>query len=260
MQLTTRQGFLRSFAWLAFFAVILLAWVLMFRMNSRMGLDVFGTSPIDFLELCLTPTDGGPFWVIYSMWGLMMAAMMGPTFIPTARSYEDLIGAGAGTRAGFVGLIVGYLLVWIGFAAIFALTQLSLQSQSLLGGLGESTSGWLTFTLLVIAGLYQFSRTKDACLTKCRSPMTFFIGHWRGGALGGARMGAYLGLYCLGCCWTMMALGFIGGVMNLVWMGIATLIMTTEKLPDIGHRITRPLGGAFLLAALLVGANNFALF
>ena len=261
MKRTALENLPRSIAWLSFFGLILLAWGAMFAMSAGKGLDAFGNGRfVDFLVLCLTPA--GPanlasFGVVYAMWALMMAAMMGPTFVPTARSFEDLIGAGAAKRTGFVGLIGGYLLVWIGFAAIFAATQIAMQSKGWLDILGASASGWLTFGLLLVAGVYQFTATKDACLTKCRSPMTFFIGHWRGGMLGGIRMGADLGVYCLGCCWAMMSLGFVGGVMNLVWMGVATLIMTLEKLPDIGRRITRPLGVAFIMAALLVGVNNF---
>ncbi len=264
MKLTSRQQISRNTAWLAFFGMILFGWVGMFAMSNQIGLNLFGQGRfVDFLALCLTPAGPAnivPYFTVYGMWALMMAAMMGPTFVPTARTYEDLINSGAGSRGGLIGLIVGYLLVWLGFAAIFASAQLTMQSQGWLDVLGASASGWLTFSLLLIAGVYQFTATKDACLTKCRSPMTFFLGYWRGGALGGARMGASLGVYCLGCCWAMMALGFIGGVMNLVWMGIATLIMTIEKLPDVGRWMTRPLGGAFLLASLLVGANNVAIF
>ncbi|MEE9453909.1 MAG: DUF2182 domain-containing protein [Paracoccaceae bacterium] len=260
MKMPALQNLMRRVAWLGFFGLILSAWWLMFRMNGAMGLDVLGSSPVNFLDLCLSPAKGAQFWIIYGMWGLMMAAMMGPTFVPTARSYEDMISARAATRTGFIGLITGYLLIWLGFAAFFALAQMFLQSQALLDGLGASSSGGLSVILLVIAGLYQFSAAKDACLNKCQSPMVFFLGNWKNGALGGVLMGAKLGVYCLGCCWAMMSLGFIGGVMNLVWMGIATLIMTLEKLPDVGRRITRPLGGVFLLAALLVGANNFGAF
>ena len=264
MKQTALQNLPRTIAWLSFFSLILLAWGVLFAMSAGMGMDAAGKGRIaDLLVQYMMPA--GPanlasFGVVYAMWALMIAAMMGPTFIPTAQSFEDLIGAGAATRTGFVGLVAGYLLVWSGFAAIFAAAQMAMQSQGWLDMLGASASGWLTFGLLAVAGVYQFTATKEGCLTKCRSPMTFFIGHWRGGMLGGIRMGADLGVYCLGCCWAMMSLGFVGGVMNLVWMGVATLIMTLEKLPDIGRKITRPLGAAFLLAALLVGADNLGVF
>ena len=82
--------------------------------------------------------------------------------------------------------------------------------------------------------------------------MAWFLGRWRPGAAGGARMGAGLGAYCVGCCWGIMALGFAGGVMNMLWMGLATLFMVLEKLPQIGHRLTRPAGGLLIAGGLAV--------
>lgn len=156
MKLSNHQSITRTIAWLTFFCAILLAWVTMYAMSSGLGVDAFGKGRfVDFLALCVTPA--GPsniasFSVIYAMWALMMAAMMGPTFVPTARSFEDLIGAGAAKRTGFYGLIVGYFLVWIGFAAIFASVQIAMQSKGWFDILGASASGWLTFGLLLVAG------------------------------------------------------------------------------------------------------------
>jgi predicted metal-binding membrane protein len=121
----------------------------------------------------------------------------------------------------------------------------------LLDPLGQSASALFSAGILATAGLYQFSAVKAACLAKCRRPLTFFMQHWDEGPW---RNGLRLGLVCLGCCWALMALGFVGGVMNLVFMGLATLIMALEKLPDIGRYITRPLG-----FGLLAGAGALAL-
>jgi len=101
--------------------------------------------------------------------------------------------------------------------------------------------------LLMLAGAYQFSALKAACLAKCRAPLTFFMQHWEEGAW---RNGLRLGLVCLGCCWALMALAFVGGVMNLAFMGLATAIMVIEKLPDLGRWLTRPLGGVLLAGGL----------
>ena len=109
--------------------------------------------------------------------------------------------------------------------------------------------------ILLAAGLYQFSSAKDRCLEYCRSPMIHFFANWKSGGWGGAQMGARIGIWCIACCWAIMMIGFVGGAMNLVWMGIATLIMTLEKLPDIGRRLTRPLGVLFLVAAGLAAAG-----
>lgn len=244
------QKLLRYFIWLAFFGVILWAWTLMFQMNMSIGLDAYGRNDfISFLELCLTPENGAKFYVVYSMWALMMAAMMGPAFVPTLSVYEDLVNNGTANRLGQTALIVGYFSVWLGFAAIFAALQVYLQKQALIDLSGKSLSNWLSIILLLVAGMYQFSSFKDACVEKCRSPLSFFLSSWKQGVWGNIRMGGELGLYCLGCCWAMMILGFVGGIMNLVWMGVATLIMTLEKLPDFGRYLTRPLGLMFITGA-----------
>jgi predicted metal-binding membrane protein len=83
--------------------------------------------------------------------------------------------------------------------------------------------------------------------------MSYFLGHWRPGAAGGLRMGLGLGAFCAGCCWGFMALGFVGGVMSLLWMGLATLFMVLEKVPEIGHRVTRPIGAGLIFAGLGLG-------
>ena len=102
---------------------------------------------------------------------------------------------------------------------------------------------------MAIAGGYQFSQVKEACLSKCRAPLTFFMQYFDEGAW---RNGLRLGLVCLGCCWAMMCLAFVGGVMNLVFMGLATVLMVVEKLPQIGTYITKPLGYALLCGAALI--------
>jgi predicted metal-binding membrane protein len=110
-------------------------------------------------------------------------------------------------------------------------------------------SNWLSAGLLLIAGAYQFTHLKAACLAKCRMPLTFFMERWAPGASRAFRMGFELGVLCFGCCWAVMALAFVGGTMNLVWMGLATLFMVMEKLPDIGRVLTRPVGCLLVLAA-----------
>jgi len=140
------------------------------------------------------------------------------------------------------------------FSAVAAGAQLVLARQALIGADGASLSFGLTSVLLLGAGSYQFTPLKDACLSKCRAPLTFFMQHWTPGVAGAVRMGAHLGVICLGCCWALMTLGFVGGVMNLVWMGIATVLMVVEKLPDIGRWVTKPLGFILLAAGLWTGA------
>jgi predicted metal-binding membrane protein len=126
---------------------------------------------------------------------------------------------------------------------------MALFQAGLLTAFGDSRSGVMSAALLAVAGAYQFSPAKEACLSKCRRPLSFFMQYWDEGAL---RNGVRLGLVCLGCCWALMMLAFVGGVMNLAFMGLATVIMVLEKLPQIGAWLTRPLGVALLAASVCV--------
>ncbi len=231
--------------WLALYALILGAWAALYTMalpsDLRESAVIYGA---DFLRsLCVVTPDAAGFLRITVMWALMAAAMMAPTALPAFATYEDL-GHAAPTRLG--PLVAGYLAVWLGFAALAAGAQLALFDAGLLTALGDSRSAALSAALLALAGAYQFSPAKEACLSKCRRPLAFFMAHWDEGPL---RNGLRLGLVCLGCCWALMALAFVGGVMNLAFMGLATVIMGLEKLPDIGRWLTRPLGVALLAGA-----------
>lgn len=235
--------------WVALFALILGAWAILYMMSVPADLRaagrLYGT---DFWSgLCTLTPDGAGFARMALMWALMSAAMMAPTALPAFATYEDLSQTGAETRFG--GLVAGYLSVWLGFSVLAATAQVLLLRAGLLDPLGTSVSTALSAGLLAVAGGYQFSRLKEACLSKCRAPLTFFMQHWDEGAL---RNGVRLGLVCLGCCWALMLLGFVGGVMNIAFMGLATLLMVVEKLPDIGRWLTRPLGAALLAGAAWV--------
>ncbi|QHQ35462.1 DUF2182 domain-containing protein [Algicella marina] len=246
---------LRNLAWLSFFGLILLAWAVMYAMARDMGMTLLGNMTMSpgMAGSGSMAMDGAAMMaltVLMPMWIIMMAAMMGPTFVPTARTYEDLISTGAGTRAGFVGLISGYLFSWFGFGALVAVAHHGFLQAGWLSAMGRSQSVLFSAVLLAVAGGYQFTSAKERCLAHCRSPLMHLLADWRPGFGGGAWMGARIGLFCIGCCWAIMMIGFVGGAMNLLWMGIATLIMTLEKLPDIGRWLTRPLGLGFLLAAM----------
>ncbi|MEM9267855.1 MAG: DUF2182 domain-containing protein [Pseudomonadota bacterium] len=194
--------------------------------------------------------------VLIPMWMIMMAAMMGPTFVYATLTYGDLIKTGAGSRVGQAGLVLGFLIAWFAFGAIMGVVHAQFVTMGWLDVMGASSSAIFSAILLVIAGIYQFTPLKDRCAAHCRSPMVHFLAHWRSGFAGGLRMGARDGAFCIGCCWAIMALGFVGGAMNLVWMGIATLIMTLEKLPDLGRWMTRPLGVAFCAAGVALAATS----
>ncbi len=285
--MTQTFPFLRSALWLGFFALILWAWWVMYAMTQSMGMDLFGGMKMPMHESSMAgemgsanmpmPSDGmsgemgadmpmadggmsgemGQMGsmsmtsasVLIPMWMIMMAAMMGPTFVPTLRTYEDLITTGAGSRGGSFGLCLGFLVTWFAFGLGIGFIHAVLFDIGLLNSMGSSSSLVFSAVLLTVAGIYQFSALKDMCVDHCRTPMVHFLAHWRPGFQGGVIMGAKEGAFCIGCCWAIMSIGFVGGAMNLAWMGIATLIMTLEKLPQIGRWVTKPLGVAFLAGA-----------
>ena len=240
--------------WLAFFAAILVAWSLLYMMavpdELRQFSKIYGAE--FWIALCTVTPDAAGFGRIFLMWVLMSGAMMAPTALPAFATYEEL---GHNVETTFWKLVAGYLVVWVGYSFIAAGVQLALFSGGLISALGDSQSTLLSIALLSLAGIYQFSPLKEACLSKCRQPLTFFMQYFDEGPW---RNGLRLGLVCLGCCWALMLLAFVGGVMNLAFMALATVIMVLEKMPDIGRYITRPLGVVLLgWAASLVFLNFF---
>ena len=237
--------------WLVFFALVLGAWGFLYAMQLPAALRdaaaIYGDG--FWAALCVVEPGLAGYPAVLAMWAAMSAAMMAPTFLPALATYEDLAATGAATRRGFVELLAGYLAVWLGFSAVAAAAQVALAGAGLVAPTGESRATWLTAALLALAGGYQFTALKEACLSKCRRPLTFFMAHWAPARWNALAMGLRLGALCLGCCWALMALAFVGGTMNLAWMGLATLFMVLEKLPDIGRPLTRPLGVVLLAAA-----------
>ena len=192
------------------------------------------------------------FLPLFGMWAVMMAAMMLPTMVPTLKSYEDLMISADGTRIGWIGVLLGYSIIWVTFSALITAFQLSLLSLGLVDMMGKVNSIWISSALLIIAGAFQFTRAKEVCHGICHSPMSYFLGNWKIGFNGGLRMGLGLGAFCVGCCWLFMVLGFAGGVMNFLWMGLATLFMVIEKLPAIGHYVIRPMGVVLIASGVLL--------
>jgi predicted metal-binding membrane protein len=245
--------------WLAFYGGIIAAWVALFMMVRASPAAGFGAVPEGFwASLCLA-AEAASFPALAAMWGLMAAAMMMPTFAPALATFRDLAATGATDDRAAGALVGGYLAVWGGAALLGAAAQRGLSEAGLIAPDGSSLSGWLTALLLVVAGAYQFSALKAACLARCRMPLAFFLERWRPGAPAAARMGVELGLLCLGCCWALMALAFVGGTMNLMWMGAATLFMALEKLPEIGRPLTAPAGIALIAAGLAAALDTAGL-
>jgi len=188
--------------------------------------------------------------IIFSMWWSMMIAMMLPSAAPTILLYGRAAGGDrtGQTPAPATGLfLAGYLAVWGGFSAAATMLHLMLERIDLLGPMTmASQARSLSAAILVAAGLYQLGPLKDMCLRHCRNPAQFLSRHYRPGGMGALRMGLVHGAYCTGCCWLLMMLLFVGGVMNLAWIALLTVIVALEKLLPGGRWLAAASGIAFL--------------
>ncbi len=252
--------------WVVFLSSILLAWMTLFTLalGHPAGPVLGALSPAfdaDFWRsICAVTPAGEPMDRLILMWGLMAVTMMAPTAVPAIIAYRQLTKQHRMAKASVAAFVGGYLAVWLAFAVTAAVAQYALSASSLLSPHGISVSVWLTAVLLMAAGLYQFSAFKSACLSHCRAPLSFFMSHWRAGSSGAFRMGLQHGAVCVGCCWALMLLAFVGGTMNLIWMGGAMVLMLLEKLPEIGKPLTHPIGIGLILAGLMIMARAIAFF
>jgi predicted metal-binding membrane protein len=176
----------------------------------------------------------------------MMAAMMLPSAAPTILLVGALIrNRGSAVRGRTALFASGYLLVWVGFSAAATLLQWGLGEAGLLSETMALGNIIVAGVVLIAAGAYQWTPLKDTCLTHCRSPAEFLVRHWSPGAFGAVRTGIRHGVFCLGCCWMLMMLLFVGGLMNLAWIAAIALLVLLEKTIPWGDRMSR-LSGAVL--------------
>jgi predicted metal-binding membrane protein len=148
----------------------------------------------------------------------------------------------------------GYIIVWTVFSLAATAAQWGLQNAALLSPAMVSTSVYLGGALFIAAGIYQWTPLKQTCLKHCRSPLQFIMHHWRPGTRGALRMGLGHGAFCLGCCWSVMALLFVGGVMNLIWVAVITIFVAAEKMFPQGAWIGRMAGCAMIAAGIYLMA------
>src|SRR5581483_4423463 len=232
--------------------IAVLAWIYILRLAAGMqmgGMDMTGyRMTVDRLQMIMAPAtdpwDWPEFGFTLAMWAVMMIGMMTPSAAPMI-----LIYARVGRQAAMQGkplaatgwFAVGYLLAWCAFAVAATSAQWALQRASLLTPTMASASTVLGGLLLAAAGLYQWTPLKDACLRQCQFPLAFIQrrGGFRRDACGSLSLGFLHGGYCVGCCWALMALLFVGGVMNLLWIALLALLVLAEKLLPAGRLLAR---------------------
>ncbi len=188
-----------------------------------------------------------------AMWTVMMLAMMLPVVSPwilvfskVARERDLRPSPFPAVRA----FLAGYGAVWLAYTLAAAAAQFVMQRVALVSGDSIVTNPLVAAGLLLAAGVYQWTPLRDACMSHCRSPLGFFLTTWREGRWGSVVMGAKHGLYCVGCCWAVMALSFVFGVMNLLWMALVTAFLLVEKVTSIGPWMSKMAGAALIACSL----------
>ncbi len=258
----------RALVWTVAGAAVALAWAMLFTMSASVAgqempdwLPAFLPDALaQFLELCLgaSPVAGGgleQFFALWAMWMLMSVAMMLPSAAPLVRTYCEIADTARAKGEAVVHplvLVGGYLGVWAAASAGFAALAMIAAAQGA-DGTRTPATGLFGAGALAIAGLYQFSGLKEACLKKCRRPFTILFARWSTKPAAILKLGAQQGLWCLGCCWALMLVMFAAGLMNIFWMALLSLFAAVEK--QVGGKALSRTAGVILLVwsvALLV--------
>jgi predicted metal-binding membrane protein len=207
-------------------------------------------SPAARLAMPMVHWSAANWLAVFVMWTVMMAAMMLPSAAPMVMCFSALNRRrGDGARTFF--FVVAYLALWGVFGGAATVAQWALQSAGWVSPMIVSRSPVFSAALLLIAGVFQFSPLKHTCLRACRSPLGFLMSDWNDGLFGAWRMGMRHGLYCIGCCWGLMALLFVGGAMNLPWIVALALVVAIEKLAPKGDMVAQLLGGVMIGAGIV---------
>jgi len=195
----------------------------------------------------------------FIMWAIMMVAMMVPSAAPMILLFATINRKRCQQQRPYVAtgiFLAGYLVIWTLFSALATLAQWGLHSAALLSPMMVGTSPILGGALLVAAGVFQWTPLKHACLAHCRAPLDFLMSDWREGTRGAFTMGLRHGTYCLGCCWFLMTLLFVAGVMNLLWVAAITLFVLIEKVVPAGAVVGRIAGAVLVVAGIVLFAQG----
>ncbi len=240
----------RTPLWIGLITIIVLSWIRLARMNTGMP-AMPAMMPMDGRHMMTAASVSGNLLPAFGMWGVMMAAMMLPTEMPAVSVYLTLATRRHPARPTAVPaafFVIGYLTVWLGYAAVAATAQSLFAGAALPAAAHTGTA--LGSTMLLAAGVFQFSHAKNVCLARCRMPLAFFLAEWRDGSIGALTLGLRRGSYCVGCCWALMALMFVAGTMHLLWMGALMIFILGEKLAPPAWRLGHIAGAVFLLSAI----------
>ena len=241
------------------FAVALLAWTWLISEAHRMSVS----GVCECMRMKMTGPDNSAWPVttllpLFLMWSVMMVAMMLPSALPMVLTFAAVARNRQRLGRPYVPTIVfvsGYLAIWSAFSAVAAASQWLLHRHALLSPSMATTSAIFGGVLLIGAGVFQFTPLKRSCLTRCRGTLEFIFTRWREGRSGAFAMGLEHGVFCTGCCWALMALLFVAGVMNILWVAALTVLVCLEKILPARARVSFATGivlagwGVFILGS-----------
>lgn len=230
-----------------------LAWGYLFMMSHEMKMDMGSMQMTSQFNVFAMPMNGqwgiNDFLVMSIMWIIMMFAMMAPStfiFLFIFHSMRSNMSTVKNPKLELSILSFTYVLIWTGFSLFACCLQFILHNQGLVDFMGTLTNNILAGSTLIFAGLFQFSNLKNQCLEKCRNPLSFIMGKKIEGIKDVVSTGFKHGLFCLGCCWALMLILFVNGVMNLLWIVIITFAILAEKIIPF-HKLTSRFFGTLLV-------------
>ncbi len=234
--------------WIVYFGMLvvcMLGWGYMAYMEWAMR-------NMHIVDMWMPPNAGSrawslhDFWMLLTMWAVMMIAMMTPSVLPMVSMYVCVNKSKRHQGQAYTPTLVfltGYLLAWIIFSVIISVVQYPMHWYGVLNPMMTSRSYLFSGLVLLIAGIYQWTPWKNACLEQCRSPLNYLMTCWREGYAGALHMGVHHGFYCIGCCWALMAVMFAVGVMNVLWMVLIAFFVLAEKISPLSSFYIRIISG-----------------
>lgn len=234
----------RAIVFASLLGMTALAWIYLLNMPMT-GMDEMPSAPV--------VPGGAGFVVVFGMWAVMMVGMMATPAAPMILLFAKIsrTRTSAQPYVAVSAFVTGYFVVWMGASLVASVAQWQLSRTALLAPDLAIHTPAVSGAFLILAGLYQWSPLKHACLRRCRTPLDFVLFRWRDGLGGALRLGIEHGFYCLGCCWLLMALLFVFGIMNLAFIAAIGVLILLEKVAPLGGWIARASGGA------LIGAGAF---
>jgi predicted metal-binding membrane protein len=233
-------------------AMVILAWLYLFHTKTAMpGMDMTGMDMPGMVMLDLSKWGPATVLLLFVMWTVMMVAMMVPSATPMILTFLSVNQRRKAADRPYIPtaiFVFGYLAVWTAFSATATFAEWGLHQAAMLSTTMTATNQALNGGLLIAAGIFQWTPLKRTCLKGCRSPLSFLMSEWREGSGGAFVMGLRHGAYCAGCCWVLMALLFVAGVMNLLWVAVIALFVMAEKISPKGELLARVAGIALMIA------------